>query len=192
MTDCPWRFVVEAAISGGNSGGPLFNGKGECIGLNHAGFAGSPAIAQHENFSIPINFCKNFAFQILDTGRFDIPWFGMDIIIPRTFDTPSTVAEFVERYLDPTELRIFDLRKDSPATRAIRVDDPNAEPGLRAGDVIIEFDGRTFADITELRLYVFSLPIGKTVPLTIKRGKREIDYEMIVEPKRHYNSEFSI
>jgi len=192
MTNLPWRFVVESPISGGNSGGPLFDGNGECIGLNHASFGGGSMLTQHENYTIPINFCKTFAFQILETGKYELPWFGMDVLVPRYFDDYYGVAEYMERYLDETEFKIFGVREDSPASRAVRVDDPSGEPGLMAGDIILELDGRTFADTTELRLYIFSLPIGKTVPVTVKRGKREIDYEMIVEPKRSYNSEFSL
>lgn len=192
MTNCPWRFVIESPISGGNSGGPLFNAKGECIGLNHAHFGGGADLSQHENYTIPINFCKNFAFQILDTGKYELPWFGMDVLVPNYFDDYYGVAEYVERYLDENVLTIFSVREDSPASRALQVEDPYAEAGLQAGDIILEFDGRTFADTTELRLYIFTLPIGKTVPLTIKRGKREMDYTMVVEPKRSFNSEFSL
>ncbi|MBN2081215.1 trypsin-like peptidase domain-containing protein [bacterium] len=192
MTNCPWRFVIESPISGGNSGGPLFNSHGECIGLNHAHFGGGAGLSQHENYTIPINFSKNFAFQILDTGKYELPWFGMDVLVPDYFDDYYGVSEFVERYLDENVLTIFSVRPDSPATRAIQVDEPNAEPGLQSGDIILEFDGRTFANTTELRLYTFTLPIGKTVPITVKRDRRELDFTMVCEPKRKYDSEFSL
>jgi len=182
MTNCPWRFVTEAAISGGNSGGPLFNMDGEVIGLNHAGYVTGPQLAQHVNLTIPINFCKNFAFQILDTGKYELPWFGMDVLLPPTFDDGMAVTEFVERYHDPDNLVVYGVRKDSPAERA----------GLKPGDVILEFDGHTFANVTELRLYVFTLDIGKQVPVLVKRGKREIDLTMDVGVKRGYDSEFSL
>jgi hypothetical protein len=41
-------------------------------------------------------------------------------------------------------------------------------------------------------LYIFSLPIGKMVPVTVERGKREIDLLMEVGVKRSYDSEFSL
>ncbi len=192
MTNCPWRFVTQTPISGGNSGGPLFNARGEIIGLNHAHFGGGPALSQHENYTIPVNFCKNFAFQILDTGRYELPWFGMDMIVPKYFDDYYGVAEFVERYANEEHLVVYSVRDDSPAGRAVQVDDPNAPTGLQPFDEILEFDGRTFADLTEFRLYVFTLDVGKTVPLTVKRGKREIDFEMEVGVKRGYDSEFSL
>ena len=182
MTNCPWRFVIEAPISGGNSGGPLFNSDGECIGLNHAHMSWGPQATQHVNYTIPINFAKNFAFQILDTGKYELPWFGIDILMPPYFDDAYGVREFVERYQDKTKLEVYGVRRDSTAERA----------GLQQGDVILEFDGRNFADVSELRIYVFTLPIGKQVPVTVKRGKRELDLTLEVGVKRSYDSEFSI
>ena len=182
MTNCPWRFVMQSAISGGNSGGPLFNSRGECIGLNHAHFGPGAAISQHENYSIPITFCKKFAFQILDTGKYELPWFGMDILVPSYVDDYGKAAEFVERYLDQKKFLVFGVRKNSPAERA----------GLQDNDVIIEFDGRTFSDLTELRLYIFSMEIGQEVPVVVKRDRREIDITMEVGAKRSYDSEFSL
>lgn len=102
--------------------------------------------------------------------------------MPPYFDDAYGVREFVERYQDKTKLEVYGIRRDSSAERA----------GLQQGDVILEFDGRNFADVSELRIYVFTLPIGKQVPLTIKRGKREIDLVMEVGIKRTYDSEFSI
>jgi len=182
MTNCPWRFVTESPISGGNSGGPLFNADGEVIGLNHAHFGWTSEVTQHQNYAIPVNFCKNFAFQILDTGKYELPWFGMDVLIPQHFDSPMAVGEFVERYLDPEKIEVFGVRKNSTAEAA----------GLQKRDVIIEFDGRTFANAGDLRMYIFSLPIGKMVPVTVERGKREIDLLMEVGVKRSYDSEFSL
>jgi len=181
MTNCPWRFVMESAISGGNSGGPLFNAKGECIGLNHAHFGAGAQITQHENYSIPINFCKNFAFQILDTGKYELPWFGLDLLMPPYFDDPQGVGEFVERHMNDDVIEIFGVRNDSPAERS----------GVEIGDIIEEFDGRVFSNLTELRLYIFDLEIGQEIPVVVSRGKQEIELTMEVGVKRSYNSEFS-
>ena len=182
MTNCPWRFVIESAISGGNSGGPLFNSQGECIGLNHAHFGGGSGLSQHENYTIPINFCKNFAFQILDTGKYELPWFGMDVLIPKHFDDGAKANEFIERHLASDILTVFDVRNDSPAKRA----------GVRPGDVILEFDGKVFTDTTELRLYIFSLEVGRRVPVLLERDGEEFTLDLEVGAKRNYDSEFSL
>ena len=174
----PWRFVVQSAINGGNSGGPLYNARGEVIGLNHAH---SDLGAQNQNFTIPINFAKDFAYQYLNTGKYEVPWFGMDVLFPKEFDDFQKLTEWEEEHYDAKRLEIYGVRFDSPAERA----------GLKRGDKIIDFDGQVFPDVNALRLYIFELPIGKKVPMTVKRAGRKVQVELEVAPKRNYDSEFS-
>jgi S1-C subfamily serine protease len=192
MTNLPWTMVTQSAVNGGNSGGPLFNAQGECIGLNHAGFNAGATIAQDQNYTIPINFSKNFAFQILDTGTYELPWFGMDIMFPPIFNNPGAVAEFLEKYYDETEIKVYDVRRGSNAEAA----------GLLPEDVIVEFDGKVFPTVTDLRMYVFSLPIGKTVDVLVERPieatknsvrrTETVELQMTVGVKRTYDAEFSV
>jgi serine protease Do len=183
MTNCPWRFVTQSAINSGNSGGPLFNADGEVVGLNHAHYGPGVEITQNENYTIPINLAKNFAFQILDNGKYELPWLGMDVLIPPNIRQPSQVTEFIEKHMNPDAIEVYGVRKDSPAERS----------GLQKGDIIVEFDGREFASVIDMRLYVFGLPIGKQVPVKVKRGDREeADLVMEVGVKRSYDSEFSL
>lgn len=181
MVNTPWRLYVQSAINGGNSGGPSFNSKGECIGLNHAGDGRGPTVNQNSNIAIPINFSKDFALQILGTGKYEVPWFGMDILLPPNFTEFQSVAEFEEKFYKPKVLKILGIRRNSPAS----------ESDLEVGDLILEFDGQVFPTITELRLYVFTLPIGKDVPVLVQRGKKKIDLTLTVGVKRGYNSELS-
>lgn len=192
MTDLPWTMITQSAVNGGNSGGPLFNAEGECIGLNHAGFNGPSTLAQDLNYTIPINFCKNFAFQVLDTGHYDIPWFGMDIMFPPIFNTPSGTQEFIEKYYDEHTIKVYNVRRNSNAEAA----------GIKEGDVIVEFDGKKFPTVTDLRMYIFNLPIGKQVDVVVNRPipatknsvrrTETVDLTMTVGVKRHYDSEFSV
>jgi serine protease Do len=182
LTNTPWRFVTQTAISGGNSGGPLFNAKGEIIGLNHAHFGAGPVITQNENYAIPINFCRNFAYQIIEKGVYELPWFGLDMLVPKNVKSRTDISQFIERHADPEVLRVYSVRKDSPAEAA----------GIVPQDIIIEFDGRTFKDVTEFRQYVFTLDIGDVIPVVIERGREEIELNLVVGVKRHYNSEFSL
>jgi serine protease Do len=182
LTNLPWRFKVTAAINGGNSGGPSFNAAGEVIGLNHAGRGVDFAFyAQNDNYTIPINFAKNFAYQILNTGKYELPWMGIDILIPPGIAKGGAVSEFLEKKYDPQVARVVGVRHDSPAERA----------GIKQGDIITQFDGQTFATNTELRIYVFRLPIGKQVPVVVKRGLRKLELMVEIVPKRGYDSEFS-
>jgi S1-C subfamily serine protease len=177
-TSLPWRFVVQCAINGGNSGGPLYNSRGEVIGLNHAHM---DLGAQNQNFTIPINFAKDFAYQYLNTGKYEVPWFGMDVLFPKEFDDDSKLSEWEERHYDPKHLEVYGVRFDSPAERA----------GLKRGDIIVDFDGQVFPDVNALRLYIFQLPIGKQVPMTVKRAGKKMQVELEVAAKRNYDSEFS-
>lgn len=182
MTNLPKRIVTQSTINGGNSGGPLYNARGECIGLNHAHAGGGPVINQNENYTIPINYAKNFAYQILNNGSYDLPWLGLDTVFPPTFTSAQQIAEFMERFYREGEIKIFGVRPGGPAERA----------GLKEGDLILEFDGKVFATPSELRRYVFDLPIGHTAPVKVQRGRLKLLLEIEVEPKRRYNSEFSI
>jgi serine protease Do len=183
MTNLPWRFMVQSAINGGNSGGPSFNSRGEVIGLNHAGWpAGQGLIRQNENYTIPINFVKNFVTQIMNTGKYELPWVGIDILVPKGCDTAQAVSDFVDRHYNPKVATVLGVRYDSPAEHA----------GFKKGDVIISFDGQTFPTNSDLRMYIFSLPIGKQVPVVVKRGERKVELLVDISPKRTYDSEFSL
>ena len=193
LTNLPWRFVVQSAINGGNSGGPLYNAKGEVIGLNHANSSPGSTVSQNENYTIPINFAKNFADQIINTGKYELPWFGMDIVYPPEI-SGMAISEFFEKYYDPKVIKVYGVRRDSPASRAVVVTNQGRElpGGLRKGDIIVEFDGQVFPTITDLRLYIFSLPIGKEVPIVVKRDRQKLTIKMTVGVKRNYDSEFSL
>ena len=183
MTNLPWTLVVQSSINGGNSGGPAFNSKGECVGLNHAHSGAGTQIMQNMAYTIPINLSKNFALQILETGKYELPWFGLDILLPPYIDGNSygAINEFAERFYEPEVLKVLGIRRGSPASLT----------DIQVGDVILEFDGQVFPTITTLRVYIFSLPIGKDVPVVVQRGKKIINLTMTTGVKRGYNAEFS-
>lgn len=180
-TNLEYVFRCSAAINPGNSGGPLFNTAGEVIAINFYG--GQFSLAQNHNWSIPINAAKDFAYQILETGKFEKPWLGVDIIMPPYYSTAEDYVEFVERHRPPY-IEIFEIRKDSPADRA----------GLLKADIIRRVDGQTFDTPEDLRVYVFDQEIGTYVSLEVERDGRMLKEPILVEvgAKRFYNSEFSV
>jgi S1-C subfamily serine protease len=190
LTNLPWSFATQCAINGGNSGGPLYNFKGEVIGLNHAGYPAGAGFTQNENYTIPINFAKKFAYDIINDGKHVIPWCGLDMLFPTNFlpmGSPTgngiaqAVAEWEERHYDRKELKVYGVREGSPAEQA----------GFQLEDKILTFDGRTFDNVIDLRIYIFDLPLGKQVPVTVKRGSAKVELMLEIGNKRRYDSEFS-
>jgi serine protease Do len=179
-TNMDYAFRMSTAINPGNSGGPLFNARGEVIAINFYG--GGFILMQNSNHAIPINLAKDFVFQILQTGKFEKPWLGLDIIMPPFIQDAGAYAEFLDRNRTK-DMVVFDVRKDSPAARA----------GIRKDDIILEVDGQKFKTPEEVRLYVFNLEIGAKVSIIVSRnGKKEKPIEVEVSPKRVYNAEFSV
>jgi len=178
-TNFDYTFRISVPISGGNSGGPLFNSRGEVIGINFYG--GANVVAQNSNWAIPINLAKDFVFQSLETGRFEKPWLGLDIIMPSFIRGPEEYIEFAERYRGD-EIRVFGVRADSPADRA----------GFQKEDIILEIDGKVFQTPEDIRLDIFDREIGSPVYFVVLRDGDEIEISAEVGPKRSYNSEFSV
>jgi S1-C subfamily serine protease len=189
-TNFDYVFRMSTPINGGNSGGPLFNARGEVIGINFYG--GGFALAQNSNWAIPINLAKDFAFQILQTGKFERPWLGLDIIMPPYIMRADDYVEFRERYR-PDKMVIYGVRKDSPASRAVRKGGLGNQAGLAKDDVILEIDGQKFKSPEDVRKYVLSLDIGAKVTLVVERKGMRLDpIEIEVGPKRGYDAEFSV
>jgi serine protease Do len=181
-TNFDYVFRMSTAINHGNSGGPLINAYDEVIGINFASFEGWLP-GQNLNYAIPINLAKDFVFQILDTGKFEKPWLGLDILIPQIVKTPTDYSSFREKYQSDKEIIILGVRKGSPA----------AASGLLKDDVIITVDGIKFKSAIEIKKYVFGLDIGQKVEIVVKRKGSTLDpIEVEVAPKRHYDAEFSV
>jgi S1-C subfamily serine protease len=180
-TNFDYAFRVTVPINPGNSGGPLFNDRGEVIGLNFYG--GSFVLTQNSNHSVPVNLAKDFAYQVLNTGRFEKPWVGIDIIMPPYIRSTEQYNEFIDRRKSDS-LEVFSVRKDSPAERA----------GFQPGDVIVDIDGRRFSTPEEVRKFMFKQPIGAQLSFTVQRNGRKLKAPIVAEVgvKRSYNSEFSV
>jgi membrane-associated protease RseP (regulator of RpoE activity) len=159
--------------------GPLFNQRGEVIGINFYG--GQHVLMQNHNWAVPINLAKDFAFQVLQTGRFERPWLGLDIVMPAFVRSAEQYLEFAEKFRGD-EVKVYGVRPDSPASRA----------GLLEGDVVLEVDGRAFGTPEDVRAYVFDLEIGAMVEFLVRREGREERIFCEVGPKRNYDAEFSV
>ena len=148
---------TDAAINQGNSGGPLFNTRGEVVGVNTAIFStsgGNIGIG----FATPINLAKSVVKQLKEKGRVVRGWLG---VIVQTV-TPDLAKSFG---LD---------QKEGALVADIDVNGPAAKSGVKKGDIIIAFNGTPIKEMDHLPLLVAQTTVGSKGELTIIRDGKKI------------------
>jgi len=148
---------TDAAINPGNSGGPLLNLKGEVIGVNTA-IASESGGFEGIGFAIPSNIAQYIAKQIINHGKVERGWMGVNVQDLTPELAKSVHAETINGAL------IVDVVKGGPAEKA----------GLRKNDVVIAYRGKEILDSGALRNDVATTPIGQEVKVIILRnGKKQ-------------------
>jgi len=156
---------TDASINPGNSGGPLFDAGGKVIGINTAIIAGGGGGI---GFAIPINMARAVVAQLRENGKVTRGYLGIRFQ-PLTSDLAKSFGLDSEK-----GALIASVEKDTPAERA----------GLKAGDIILEFDGKQIVEGTELPRYVAVAPIDKKVKMVIFRdGKKQDVYVAVSKLK---------
>ncbi|MDC3203949.1 Do family serine endopeptidase [Candidatus Pelagibacter sp.] len=147
---------TDASINSGNSGGPLFDMEGNVIGINTAilGRNGSIGIG----FSIPSNSAQIVINQLIEFGETKRGWLGV-----RIQDVTKEIAE-VENLDKPRGALVASVAENSPSEKA----------GIKAGDIILEFNGKIINQMKELPTIVARTQVGKNVEVKIWRDKKEI------------------
>ena len=145
---------TDAAINQGNSGGPLFNFKGEVIGINSAIL--NPAIAMNVGFAIPINLARQIAEQIQRSGSVARGYLGVG-----TEDmTPDKAARLGVPFAPGALVNV--VNPGSPA----------ATVGLRSNDVITEIAGHRIDGSAALQRVIQSRAPKDAVDVVFVRGGR--------------------
>ncbi len=151
---------VDAALNPGNSGGPLFNMRGELIGINgRISIRGGERVNVGVGFAVSINQIK-LVLDEMTRGR-DVRHAFLGVRF-RLENTDSEGGVIIEEVL--------------PATSAARA-------GLRAGDRVLEFEGRMIRNPTRFQNYISVLPAGRKIGLVIKRGEELIAKELVLGPR---------
>ena len=147
---------TDASINSGNSGGPLFDMNGDVIGINTAilGRSGSIGIG----FSIPSNSAKLVIDQLIEFGETKRGWLGV-----RIQDVTKEIAD-VEKLGEPRGALVASVAQNSPSEKA----------GVKAGDIILEFNGEKIQEMKQLPIIVARTEVGKKVEVKIWRNKKEI------------------
>jgi serine protease Do len=150
-------FQTDAAINKGNSGGPLFNMAGEVIGIN-------TAILSPSGGSIGIGFATPAATvvpvidQLEKFGETRRGWLGVHIQ-----NVDDTIAESLN--LGQVHGALIAGTDDKGPAKAA---------GLKAGDVIVKFDGIEIKESRDLPKIVAAAPVGKDVAIVVIRQGKQI------------------
>ena len=147
---------TDASINSGNSGGPLFDMNGDVIGINTAilGKGGSIGIG----FSIPSNSAKKVVSQLIEFGETKRGWLGVRIQV-----VTKEIAD-VEKLDEPRGALVASVAEKSPSDKA----------GIKAGDIILEFNGTKINEMKELPIIVAQTEVGKIIEVKVWRNKKEI------------------
>jgi serine protease Do len=144
---------TDAAVNPGNSGGPLFNLKGEVIGVNSQIFSRSGGF-QGLAFAVPIDVAMQVKDQIVQTGHASHGRLGISVqevnqALAQNFGLKS-----------PTGALVAQVEKGSPGAQA----------GIEPGDVILKLDGKEISRSSDLPPMVSSLRSGTKVTLEVWRN----------------------
>tara|TARA_Y100000590_G_scaffold440466_1_gene565870 strand:+ start:518 stop:1939 length:1422 start_codon:yes stop_codon:yes gene_type:complete len=167
---------TDASINTGNSGGPLFDLDGKVIGINTAiispGASGSIGIG----FAIPSNQASHVIDQLLEFGETKRGWLGV-----RIQEVTKEIAD-LEKLDEAYGALVASVSENSPAYKA----------GVKAGDIILEFDGKKVDSMKTLPRLVAQTKVGKRVILKIWRSQKIIKKTVLLgrlESSKEYIAE---
>ncbi|MEZ6317296.1 MAG: trypsin-like peptidase domain-containing protein [Phycisphaerales bacterium] len=146
---------TDAAINPGNSGGPLVDLEGHIVGINTA-IASRSGGNEGLGFAIPADLAHAVSDRLIQTGRVDRGYLGIEW----NADQPSIDPERARKLGIAGGVEIASVVEHGPADDA----------GLKPGDVIIRFAGRTTENANRLRNAIAITPPGADVEIVYYRG----------------------
>ena len=161
---------TDVAVNPGNSGGPLFNMKGEVVGINSQIFSRSGGY-MGVSFAIPIDVAMQVADQLKTQGKVRRGRLG---VVIQDVSAGTANAFGLNR---PEGALVSEVEKNSPATKA----------GIQVGDVILKFNGQPINRSIELPRLVAAAKPGSTAKLQVWRNRASKDLTVTLgeasEPK---------
>ncbi|WP_237442471.1 Do family serine endopeptidase [Saccharibacter sp. 17.LH.SD] len=154
---------TDAAINRGNSGGPLFNVKGEVIGINTLIYGGSGGDSIGIGFAIPSDDARGIIDQLRRNGFVKRGWLGVNFQ-----DVTRNIAADLDFHKEDGQLGegaiLSNVKEGGPASKA----------GLDVGDIITRIDGQLVTGQTMPRLVAAHEP-GQTIQLDVwHRGSHKV------------------
>ncbi len=164
---------TDAAINSGNSGGPLFNMKGEVVGITtakYSGTTGSGATIEGISFAIPIDDVIRKITDLKDHGYLTGAYLGVTVS-----DTDETYAEY------------FGI----PSGAYVRSVEPGycaAKAGMKAKDVIVKVGSYQVANLNDLSRALEKYKAGETVQIVVYRGGGQVTLEVTLDERPQVNN----
>ena len=162
---------IDASITRGNYGGPVFNSKGEVVGVVNRLAAGN----EDMNYTIPSNIMKDVFDQLYERGEVFHPWFGvftytgLDMRLGVYLGIP--IREVNPDTNEP--YGIVGILMDGVAATS-----PAARAGIRKGDLLLELDGVLLKSRKQLEKLILKMEEDQTFNLTLVRNG-EVFYKRI-------------
>ena len=170
---------TDASINRGNSGGPLFNLDGEVIGINTAIIAPGRSGSIGIGFAIPSNPASHVIEQLIEFGETKRGWLGVRIQM-----VTKEIAD-VEKLEEVAGALVASVSEGSPAGKA----------GVKAGDIILRFDGKKVDTMRRLPKLVAQTQVGKRVKVEIWRNQKLISKTVLLgrlESSKEFKAENKI
>ena len=164
---------TDAAINSGNSGGPLFNMKGEVVGITtakYSGNSGSGASIEGIGFAIPIDDVSGIISDLADFGYVTGAYLGVTV---RNMDSEASTL-----YGLPLGAYVETVEAGGAASRA----------GIQPKDIITDLGGYKVEGITTLTRALRKFKAGDTTTITVIRGGSQVVLEITLDEKPQTNS----
>lgn len=155
---------TDVAVNPGNSGGPLFNMKGEVVGINSQIFSTSGGF-MGLSFAIPSNLAMQIKDQLVKNGKVTRGRIG--VVIQSV--TPDLAESFGMKA--PKGAIVSQVEKDGPAAKA----------GLQEGDIITAVNGKAIDDSVDMPVIIGSMAPGSIAKLSIIRNNKDMTLDVKVE-----------
>lgn len=161
---------TNAAVNPGNSGGGLFNAKGELIGIVSAKSSGTDV--EGIGFAIPVNDVKEVVVQLIEKGYVSgRPALGVSVY------NITTLQQAMQYGVSQYGVYVVEVLEDSAAEKA----------GLQPGDMFIAMDDLVIESFEDLSSGLDSHAVGDTVTFQIKRNGRIVSVQVTLQENTNPN-----
>jgi serine protease Do len=153
----------DVAVNPGSSGGPLFNLRGEVVGINSQIYSSTGGY-MGLSFAIPIKLAMQIADQLKATGEVTRGWLG---VLLQPVNNDLAEAFNLDR---PRGALVAQILPDSPAASA----------GFRQGDIILRYGGEPVEDSSQLPRMIGVTPLGRTVAMSVLRNGEPLEIKATI------------